>query len=151
MTNGTIPAAAGPADRRLSTWAHIHQALRRRGWLAVVALRLVPAPFSAVNLAAGLTSLRLRSMAIGTLIGGAPKALGWAALGLGATRLPAVSPFVIAAVIVASLALTVVWLRWRRPRSAQAHPQPAPANQLPSRSTLPASSTAANNTSRAHR
>jgi uncharacterized membrane protein YdjX (TVP38/TMEM64 family) len=145
MTRPSMAAVRLPGTDRL------HKALQRRGWLAVVALRLIPAPFSAVNLAAGLTPLRLRSMAIGTLIGGAPKALGWAALGLGATRLPAVSPFVIAAVIVASLALTVVWLRWRRPRSAQAHPQPAPANQLPSRSTLPASSTAANNTSRTHR
>jgi hypothetical protein len=63
-------------------------------------------------------------MAIGTLIGGAPKALGWAALGLGATRL-AVSPLVIAAVVVAGVALTVVWLLWRRPRSSPAHAQPA--------------------------
>ncbi len=145
MTRPSMAAVRLPGTDRL------HQALQRRGWLAVVALRLVPAPFSAVNLAAGLTPLRLRSMAIGTLIGGAPKALGWAALGLGATRLPAVSPFVAAAVTVAILALTVVWLRWRRPRSAPAHPQPAPANQVPSRSTLPASSTAANNTRRAHR
>jgi hypothetical protein len=90
----------------------------------VVVLRLVPGPFVALNLAAGLTPLRLRGMAIGTLIGGAPKALGWAALGLGATRL-AVSPLVIAAVIVAGVALTVVWLRWRRPQATPAHAQPA--------------------------
>jgi uncharacterized membrane protein YdjX (TVP38/TMEM64 family) len=64
-----------PGTRRLQT------ALQGRGWLAVVALRLAPGPFSEVNLAAGLTPLSLRSMAIGTLIGGIPKALGWAALG----------------------------------------------------------------------
>jgi uncharacterized membrane protein YdjX (TVP38/TMEM64 family) len=117
----------GPAMAtvRLSGTDRLHEVLQRRGWLAVVVLRLVPGPFVAVNLAAGLTPLRLRWMAIGTLLGGAPKALGWAALGMGATRLPAVSPLVIAAVVVASLALTVVWLRWRRPRSAQAHAQPA--------------------------
>jgi uncharacterized membrane protein YdjX (TVP38/TMEM64 family) len=85
-----------------------------------------PGPFVAVNLPAGLTPLRLRWMAIGTLIGGAPKALGWAALGLGATRLPAVSPLMTAAVIVAALALTIAWLCWRRPRSARAHPNPQP-------------------------
>jgi uncharacterized membrane protein YdjX (TVP38/TMEM64 family) len=113
------------AAGRFSGTDRLQSALQHRGWLAVVVLRLVPGPFVAVNLAAGLTPLRLRWMPIGTLIGGAPKALGWAALGLGATRLGAVSPFVIAAVLVASLALTVVWLRWRRPRSAQAHPQPA--------------------------
>jgi uncharacterized membrane protein YdjX (TVP38/TMEM64 family) len=93
----------------------------------VVVLRLVPGPFVAVNLATGLTPLRLRWMAVGTLLGGAPKPLGWAALGLGATRLAAVSPLVTVAVIVAGLALTVVWLRWRRRRSVQAHPQPAAA------------------------
>jgi uncharacterized membrane protein YdjX (TVP38/TMEM64 family) len=117
----------GPAMAavRLPGIDRVHKALQRGGWLTVVALRLVPGPFVAVNLAAGLTPLRLRSMAVGTLIGGAPKALGWAALGLGATRLAALSPFVIAAVIVAGLALTVVWLRWRRPQAARADAQPA--------------------------
>ena len=105
---------------RFSGADRLQQALQRRGWLAVVVLRLVPGPFVALNLAAGLTPLRLRWMAIGTLIGGAPKALAWAALGLGVTRL-AVSPLVIAAVVVAVVALTVVWLRWRRPRPSQAH------------------------------
>jgi uncharacterized membrane protein YdjX (TVP38/TMEM64 family) len=116
----------GPAmaAARFSGADRLREALQRRGWLAVVVLRLVPGPFVALNLAAGLTPLRLRWMAIGTLIGGAPKALGWAALSLGATRL-AVSPLVIAAVVVAGVALTVVWLLWRRPRSSQAHAQPA--------------------------
>jgi uncharacterized membrane protein YdjX (TVP38/TMEM64 family) len=116
----------GPAMAavRFSGADRLQQALQRRGWLAVVALRLVPGPFVALNLAAGLTPLRLRWMAVGTLIGGVPKALGWDALGLGASHL-AVSPLVVAAVIVASVALTVVWLRWGRPWSAQAHAQPA--------------------------
>jgi uncharacterized membrane protein YdjX (TVP38/TMEM64 family) len=116
----------GPAMAavRFSGTDRLQQALQRRGWLAVVALRLVPGPFVALNLAAGLTPLRLRWMAVGTLIGGVPKALGWAALGLGASHL-AVSPLVVAAVIVAGVALTVVWLRWRRPWSAQAHAEPA--------------------------
>ncbi len=116
----------GPAMAavRFSGTDRLQQALQRRGWLAVVVLRLVPGPFVALNLAAGLTPLRLRWMAIGTLIGGAPKALGWAALGLGAARL-AVSPLVIAAVVVAGVALTVVWLLWRRRRPSQAHAQPA--------------------------
>src|SRR6266487_4616659 len=71
----------GPAMAavRFSGTDRLQEALQRRGWLAVVVLRLVPGPFVALNLAAGLTPLRLRWMAIGTLIGGAPKALGWAA------------------------------------------------------------------------
>jgi uncharacterized membrane protein YdjX (TVP38/TMEM64 family) len=107
----------------------LQQALQGRGWLAVVALRLAPGPFSEVNLAAGLTPLRVRSMAVGTLIGGAPKALGWAALGLGVSHLPAVPALVPATAVVAGLALTVVWLRRRGQRPAAAHPEPAPPHQ----------------------
>jgi uncharacterized membrane protein YdjX (TVP38/TMEM64 family) len=92
---------------RLPGAHRLAKVLQGRGWLAVVALRLAPGPFSEVNLAAGLTALRLRSMAVGTLIGGAPKALGWAALGLGATRLPAAPALVIATAVAAGLALTV--------------------------------------------
>lgn len=64
------------ATVRLAGTDRLQSALQRRGWLAVVALRLVPGPFVAVNLAAGLTPLRLRWMAIGTLIGGAPRRWG---------------------------------------------------------------------------
>jgi uncharacterized membrane protein YdjX (TVP38/TMEM64 family) len=116
LTGSALATVRLPGTRRLQ------QVLQGRGWLAVVALRLVPGPFSEVNLAAGLTPLRLPSMAVGTLIGGAPKALTWTALGLGATRLPAVPPFLIAAVIVTGLVLTVAWLRWRGPRSPNSHP-----------------------------
>jgi uncharacterized membrane protein YdjX (TVP38/TMEM64 family) len=119
LTGSALAAVRLPGSRRLQ------KVLQGRGWLAVVALRMVPGPFSEVNLAAGLTPLRLRSMAVGTLIGGAPKALAWAALGLGATRLPALPPFLIAAVIVTSVVLTVAWLRWRGPRSPKSRPTAA--------------------------
>jgi uncharacterized membrane protein YdjX (TVP38/TMEM64 family) len=112
----------GPARTavRLPGSERLPKALQGRGWLAVVALRLAPGPFSEVNLAAGLTPLRVRSIAVGTLLGGAPKALGWAALGLGVSRLPAVPPLVIATAVVAGLALTVAWLRRRGQRPAVA-------------------------------
>jgi uncharacterized membrane protein YdjX (TVP38/TMEM64 family) len=114
---------------RLPGAHRLQQALQGRGWLAVVALRLAPGPFSEANLAAGLTPLRVRSMAVGTLIGGAPKALGWAALGLGAIHLPAAPALVLAAAMVAGLALTGVWLRRRGQQPAAAHPEPAPPHQ----------------------
>jgi uncharacterized membrane protein YdjX (TVP38/TMEM64 family) len=114
---------------RLPGAHRLQQALQGRGWLAVVGLRLAPGPFSEVNLAAGLTALRVRSMAVGTLIGGAPKALGWAALGLGAIQLPAAPGLVIAAAVAAGLALTGAWLRRRGQRPAAAHPEPAPPQQ----------------------
>jgi uncharacterized membrane protein YdjX (TVP38/TMEM64 family) len=52
----------GPAmaAARFSGTDRLQEALQRRGWLAVVVLRLVPGPFVALNLAAGLTPLRLR-------------------------------------------------------------------------------------------
>ncbi|WP_373693342.1 TVP38/TMEM64 family protein [[Mycobacterium] burgundiense] len=44
--------------------------LRRRGWLAVLSLRLIPAvPFSVINYAAGASAVRLRPYAAATVLG----------------------------------------------------------------------------------
>jgi uncharacterized membrane protein YdjX (TVP38/TMEM64 family) len=65
--------------------------LQRRGAVAVMELRVVPAlPWGAINYSAGLTSLRFRDMAIGTAIGGAPKVFGYTALGGSLANLDAV-------------------------------------------------------------
>lgn len=54
-------------------WEKVHHTLRRRGLLAVVALRIVPfAPFPLANLAAGASSIRFVDFALGTLIGMGP-------------------------------------------------------------------------------
>jgi uncharacterized membrane protein YdjX (TVP38/TMEM64 family) len=55
--------------------------LERRGALAVAAGRLLPGPFSELNMAAGLTPLAFRDFAVGTMIGCAPKAVAWSAVG----------------------------------------------------------------------
>lgn len=56
--------------------------LERRGAWAVLYLRLTPImPYAPTNYAAGLTSLRLRSMAAGTAIGMAPRTFAYVALG----------------------------------------------------------------------
>jgi uncharacterized membrane protein YdjX (TVP38/TMEM64 family) len=55
--------------------------LERRGVLAVAGGRLLPGPFSELNMAAGLTPLSFRNFAIGTALGCAPKALAWSAIG----------------------------------------------------------------------
>lgn len=55
--------------------------LERRGALAVAGARLLPGPFSELNMAAGLTPLSFRDFAIGTALGCAPKALAWSAFG----------------------------------------------------------------------
>jgi uncharacterized membrane protein YdjX (TVP38/TMEM64 family) len=55
--------------------------LERRGALAVAGGRLLPGPFSELNMAAGLTPLTFRDFAVGTLLGCAPKAAAWSAVG----------------------------------------------------------------------
>ena len=55
--------------------------LERRGVLAVASGRLLPGPFSELNMAAGLSPLAFRDFAIGTLLGCAPKAAVWSAVG----------------------------------------------------------------------
>lgn len=56
--------------------------LQRRGAVAVAQSRIVPAlPWGPVNYAAGLTTLRFRDMALGTVTGGAPKVFAYTALG----------------------------------------------------------------------
>jgi uncharacterized membrane protein YdjX (TVP38/TMEM64 family) len=55
--------------------------LERRGALAVAGGRLLPGPFSELNMAAGLTPLTFRDFAIGTMLGCAPKAAAWSAVG----------------------------------------------------------------------
>ena len=61
---------AGPKLIRIS------ESLERRGLLAVIALRLVPAaPFAIVNMVAGTTHLRRRDMLLGSAIGMLPGTL----------------------------------------------------------------------------
>ena len=62
--------AALRADPRIE---RVDVRLRRRGWLSVGSLRLVPAvPFSVVNYAAAFTSIRRRQFLPATVIGSAP-------------------------------------------------------------------------------
>lgn len=59
----------------------IGRLLERRGTLAVAGGRLLPGPFSELNMAAGLTPLTFRDFALGTALGCAPKAVAWSAVG----------------------------------------------------------------------
>jgi uncharacterized membrane protein YdjX (TVP38/TMEM64 family) len=60
----------------------IDEFLERRGFWAVLYIRLLPAiPFTVVNYSAGLTKLRFRDMALGTAIGSAPRTFAYVALG----------------------------------------------------------------------
>jgi uncharacterized membrane protein YdjX (TVP38/TMEM64 family) len=56
--------------------------LTENGAVAVMESRIVPLlPYGVVNYSAGLTHLSYRDMALGTVIGGAPKVFAYAALG----------------------------------------------------------------------
>jgi uncharacterized membrane protein YdjX (TVP38/TMEM64 family) len=56
--------------------------LERRGFWAVLYIRLAPGiPYTLVNYGAGLTKLRFRDMAAGTVIGAAPRTFAYVALG----------------------------------------------------------------------
>ena len=60
----------------------IEEFLTRNGGVAVMESRIVPLlPYGLVNYSAGLTRLRFRDMAAGTVVGAAPKVFAYVALG----------------------------------------------------------------------
>ena len=60
----------------------IERFLERNGAVAVMESRIIPLlPFAVVNYAGGLTTLRYRDMALGTVVGATPKCFAYAALG----------------------------------------------------------------------
>jgi uncharacterized membrane protein YdjX (TVP38/TMEM64 family) len=63
------------------SFVRISELLERRGVIAVAAARVLPGPFSELNMLAGLTSLKLRDFMIGTILGCIPKALAWSGIG----------------------------------------------------------------------
>ena len=86
--------------------------LRRRGAVAVMETRIVPAlPWGAVNFAAGLTRLRFRDMGLGTAAGGAPKVFGYTALGGSLSNIDAVEAKVAIALMVVVAIVGAVLVR----------------------------------------
>ena len=75
--------AAGHHGNLLPTRTRaIEDFLARNGALAVMESRILPLlPYGVVNYSAGLTRLRYRDMALGTVVGAAPKVFAYAALG----------------------------------------------------------------------
>lgn len=71
-----VERIAGRRVNRLDAW------LERRGFLAVLYVRLIPViPFNALNYAAGVTGLSLRDFVAGTALGIVPGTFAFAALG----------------------------------------------------------------------
>lgn len=83
--------------------ARVDELLRRKGLLAVVGVRLVPVvPFTAVNYAAGLTAVRVRDYALGTVLGILPGTIAFTALGAYGSS-PGSWPFVLAVLALVGL------------------------------------------------
>lgn len=106
--------------------ARLDEVLAQRGFLAVLGLRLVPiVPFTLINYGAGLTAVRTRDYALGTVIGIVPGSAAYVALGAFGLELgPA---FWVAVGVLGVLALTGVVVgavlrgrRTRRPSSPAA-------------------------------
>jgi uncharacterized membrane protein YdjX (TVP38/TMEM64 family) len=79
----------------------IEEFLTRNGAVAVMESRIVPLlPWGFVNYSAGLTRLRFRDMAAGTVVGGAPKVFAYTALGGSLTDLTSPEAIVAVALLV---------------------------------------------------
>jgi uncharacterized membrane protein YdjX (TVP38/TMEM64 family) len=102
----------------------IEDFLTRNGTVAVMESRIVPLlPYGLVNWSAGLTHLRYRYMALGTVVGAAPKVFAYTALGGSLTDLS--SPEAIAAVTLIVLIGLVGALVARRQIALERRARPA--------------------------
>lgn len=99
--------------------------LERRGFLAVLYLRLIPVlPFNALNYGAGVTRVSLRDYVLGTAIGIVPGTFAYAALG-GSLHDPTSPEFLGAVGLVVMLAVAAPYLN----RRLQARGSGAPAEK----------------------
>jgi uncharacterized membrane protein YdjX (TVP38/TMEM64 family) len=88
--------------------------LERNGAVAVMESRIVPVlPYGLVNYSAGLTRLRFRDMAAGTIVGAAPKVFAYTALGGSLSDLTSPEAIVAVALLVV-LAVAGGLLVWRQ-------------------------------------
>lgn len=111
----------------------VDERLRQRGWLAVLSLRLIPAvPFSAINYAAGASTVRMLPYSLATLAGLLPGTTAVVILGDALAGHPT-SLLYLVSVCTAALGLTglIVEIRHfrrhhrRRQSAAGATPEPA--------------------------
>lgn len=101
--------------------------LRRRGLLSIIGVRLIPVlPFTAINYAAGLTSVRRRDYAIGTVLGIIPGTLAYVAVG-GVGFEPGPGLYIALGTLAAlSVAGVVVGIRMRRRGTSTPTATPTP-------------------------
>jgi uncharacterized membrane protein YdjX (TVP38/TMEM64 family) len=90
----------------------VEEFLTRNGAIAVMESRIVPLlPYGIVNFSAGLTTLRHRDLAIGTVIGAAPKVFAYTALGGSLSDLTSPEAIVAIALLVAMALVGLVFVK----------------------------------------
>lgn len=90
----------------------IEDFLTRHGAVAVMESRIVPGlPWGIVNFSAGLTHLRFRDLALGTVVGGAPKVFAYVSLGGSLDDLGSTEAIVAIALLVALALLGALFVR----------------------------------------
>jgi uncharacterized membrane protein YdjX (TVP38/TMEM64 family) len=90
----------------------IEEFLTRHGAVAVMESRIVPLlPWGIVNFSAGLTRLRYRDLALGTVVGAAPKVFAYVALGGSLDDLTSPEAIVAIVLLVTLAALGALFVR----------------------------------------
>ena len=102
----------------------IERRLSGKGLYALLALRLLPVvPFNALNYAAGVSTIETRDYILATVLGIAPGALAYTALGAGLDD-PASPLFIGAAVLAIGLAIAARAVSKREPVEPESAPPP---------------------------
>jgi uncharacterized membrane protein YdjX (TVP38/TMEM64 family) len=92
----------------------VEEFLTEHGAVAVMETRIIPVlPFGVVNFSAGLTRMRYRDLALGTVVGAAPKVFAYTALGGSLTNLRSPEAIVAVALLVVFALLGAVFLKRR--------------------------------------
>jgi len=97
----------------------IDDMLRRRGLLSMIGVRLIPVlPFTVINYVAGLTAVRIRDYALGTVIGMIPGTISYVAVGAYGAELNGGFFVALGVLGVLTVGGIVVAYRWRKSRAA---------------------------------
>jgi uncharacterized membrane protein YdjX (TVP38/TMEM64 family) len=92
----------------------IEEFLTEHGAVAVMETRIVPVlPFGVVNFSAGLTRMLYRDLALGTVVGAAPKVFAYTALGGSLTNLNSPEAIVAIVLLVAMALVGALFLKRR--------------------------------------
>jgi len=95
--------------------AKVDEAIRQKGLVALIGVRLVPVfPFTVINYTAGLTDVRRRDYAVGTMVGILPGTIAYVAVGAYGTTLGLPLYVAVGALLLLTVVGVVYTVRARR-------------------------------------